>query len=235
MPASAYSDLGPIVHFATTGNIEVRNGGAYAADSPLPYSAGTVYHLRLEVSLSEHQYSVFVTPHGGSEIALATHYAFRSEQSTVASLGYWDTYAEPGSGALKSCDLRVTTKAADAGAPPGPDAAVPGADAGAPIYPDAAVLGADAGAPIYPDAAVLRADASAEPGHDAGSGSGDAGVPIARSGCGCAAAGAGPGVLGILAILGLGARRRASLLAGAPSSGGCAISAKTSDPAADID
>ena len=220
MPASAYSDLGPIVHFATTGNIEVRNGGAYAADSPLPYSAGTVYHLRLEVSLSEHQYSVFVTPHGGSEIALATHYAFRSEQSTVASLGYWDTYAEPGSGALKSCDLRVTTKAADAGAPPGPDAAVPGADAGA---------------PIYPDAAVLRADASAEPGHDAGSGSGDAGVPIARSGCGCAAAGAGPGVLGILAILGLGARRRASLLAGAPSSGGSAISAKTSDPAADID
>ena len=84
--AVAYTDLAAIVRFNDTGTIDVRNGSAYEAAVSVPYSAGTNYHFVLVVNLSTDTYSVYVTPQGGSQIALATNYAFRTEQATDTSL-----------------------------------------------------------------------------------------------------------------------------------------------------
>ena len=84
--AAAFTDLAAIVRFNNNNTIDVRNGSGYGADVSVPYSAGTNYHFRMVVNLSTDTYSVFVTPQGGSEIALATNYAFRTEQATDTSL-----------------------------------------------------------------------------------------------------------------------------------------------------
>ena len=49
------------------------------------------------VNLSTHTYSVYVTPQGGSEIALATNYAFRTEQATDTSLSDIGGFSTSGS------------------------------------------------------------------------------------------------------------------------------------------
>ena len=49
------------------------------------------------VNLSTHTYSVYVTPQGGSEIALATNYAFRTEQATDSSLSDVGGFSTSGS------------------------------------------------------------------------------------------------------------------------------------------
>ena len=66
------------MRFNTSGNIDVRNGGSYAADATMAYSSGTSYHFRLVVNVPNHTYSVYVTPAGQSEVTLAAGYAFRT-------------------------------------------------------------------------------------------------------------------------------------------------------------
>ncbi len=95
--ASAYSDLACIVRFNTSGNMDVRNGGIYDADATLAYSAGTNYHVRMEIDISSHIYDVYVTPEGQSEVTLADDYAFRTEQGSVTSLDRWAITRESGS------------------------------------------------------------------------------------------------------------------------------------------
>ena len=95
--AAAYTDLAAIVRFSNTNTIDVRNGSAYGADVSVPYSAGTTYHFRMAVNLATHTYSVYVTPQGGSEIALATNYAFRTEQATDTSLSDIGGFSTSGS------------------------------------------------------------------------------------------------------------------------------------------
>ena len=84
--AAAYTDLAAIVRFNSSNTIDVRNGSAYSADVSVPYSAGTTYHFRMVVNVATDTYSVYVTPQGGSQIELATNYAFRTEQATDTSL-----------------------------------------------------------------------------------------------------------------------------------------------------
>lgn len=84
--ASVYADLALIVRFNPTGMIDARNGGAYQAATSIPYSANTRYAFRLVVNVSTHTYSAYVTPAGGAEQTIGLDYAFRSEQSSVASL-----------------------------------------------------------------------------------------------------------------------------------------------------
>jgi len=95
--AAAYSDLACIVRFNTSGNMDVVNGGSYGADTTLPYSAGTNYHVRMEIDISSHTYDVYVTPEGQSEVTLADDYAFRTEQGSVTSLDRWVIIRESGS------------------------------------------------------------------------------------------------------------------------------------------
>lgn len=81
------NDVAVIVRFNEKGMIDARNGGVFAAEQPLAYSANKTYRMRLVVDVTAHKYSVFVTPQGQAEVALASNYAFRSQQSSVQSLG----------------------------------------------------------------------------------------------------------------------------------------------------
>jgi hypothetical protein len=86
---TTFTGFATLTRFNTSGNIDARNGGAYAANVTLPYSGGSKYHFRLVVNVSAHTYSIFVTPPGGSEQTIGTGFAFRTEQNTVTSLDNW--------------------------------------------------------------------------------------------------------------------------------------------------
>jgi hypothetical protein len=81
------ADVAAIVRFNDAGTIDVRNGGSFRADQVLGYSANKVYRVRMAIDVSSKTYSVFVTAPGQPEVALATNYAFRSQQAAVQSLG----------------------------------------------------------------------------------------------------------------------------------------------------
>ncbi len=111
---SSTTGLAAIVRFNTNGRIDARNGGGYAADAVIPYSANLTYRFRLEVSVPAHTYSIFVTPPGAAERTVGTNFAFRSEQSGVTSLssrGVWS-----GSGSNRVCNLIVTPSGGGGGA-----------------------------------------------------------------------------------------------------------------------
>ncbi len=95
---TAYTGLACMVRFNNVGNIDARNGGAFAAASSIPFSAGTNYHFRMDVNVPAHTYSIYVTPAGGSLTLVGSNYAFRSEQAGVASLNTFniDVNATPG-------------------------------------------------------------------------------------------------------------------------------------------
>ena len=92
---SAYTGCAVIVRFNPSGVIDARNGGAYAAVSSISYSASTSYHFRLVVNVPTHTYSAYVTPSGGSELTIATNYAFRTEQAAVTNLTTWSVAVDP--------------------------------------------------------------------------------------------------------------------------------------------
>jgi len=83
---SAYSGLAAIVRFNTTGTIDARNGGTYAAATSIPFKAGATYHFRMVINVTAHTYSAYVTPPGGSEQAIGSNYAFRSEQPGITKI-----------------------------------------------------------------------------------------------------------------------------------------------------
>ena len=55
------------VRFNSSGLIDARNGGVYAADRDIPYQAGRKYRFRLLLDVPQHRYSVFVKPETGPE------------------------------------------------------------------------------------------------------------------------------------------------------------------------
>jgi hypothetical protein len=86
---SAYTGFAALARFNPSGSIDARNGGAYAAASSISYSANVTYHFRLVVNVPAHNYSIFVTPAGGTELTVGTNFAFRTEQNAVTSLDWW--------------------------------------------------------------------------------------------------------------------------------------------------
>jgi hypothetical protein len=104
---SAYTGFAIIIRFNTSGNIDARNGGAYAAVSAIPYAANISYHFRVVVNVSAHTYSVYVTPADSTEKVVASNYAFRTEQSTVSQLNNWGAFVEGSSGSLQVCNFQV--------------------------------------------------------------------------------------------------------------------------------
>lgn len=83
-----YPDLACIVRFAINGIIDVRNGGAYQAMSPVTYTAGKIYRFELNADLNAKTYSVTVTPDGGTPVQIASNYKFRNEQAAVSTLDH---------------------------------------------------------------------------------------------------------------------------------------------------
>src|SRR5256885_2060047 len=101
--AGAYTDLAAIVRFNVAGQIDARDGGAYAAMTAIPYTAGTSYHFRLVVDILSRTYAAYVTPFGGTELTIGTGYAFRTEQSGATALANWASYTS--SGTLTLCNV----------------------------------------------------------------------------------------------------------------------------------
>jgi hypothetical protein len=84
--ADDFNDQAITVRFFNDGEVDVRNGAAYDADTTFAYTQGTSYRVEVVGSVATHTYSVIVTPDGGSPTTIATDYAFRSTQSSVATL-----------------------------------------------------------------------------------------------------------------------------------------------------
>lgn len=107
--ATKWTQLAAIVRFAPTGVIDVRRGGAYAADVNYPYTANTTYLFRVDLDVVARTYSVWVrTTTNDGYTALATNYAFRTEQAGVTSLDAAAVYLEPSRpGSLQVCDIRA--------------------------------------------------------------------------------------------------------------------------------
>jgi hypothetical protein len=96
-PQTTFTGLACIGRFNSSGFIDARNGGAYTAASSIPYLANQTYHFRFVVTLSNHTYSVYVTPPGQAEQAVGLNYAFRTEQQSVTTLNNWSVFADIGS------------------------------------------------------------------------------------------------------------------------------------------
>lgn len=105
--ATGYTSLAAITRFSTAGVIDARNGAGYAADVAVPYTAGLTYHFRILINPANKTYTVYVTPAGGTELALASNYAFRSDQAATSSLNNWGMYANLGS--LTVCNMTIGT------------------------------------------------------------------------------------------------------------------------------
>ncbi len=110
---TAFTGLACIARFNTTGTIDARNGGAYAAVTTIPYAANTTYHFRFVVNVPAHTYSLYATPTGGVEQAVGVNYAFRTEQATVSSLNYWSMWGDIGS--MQGCGFGAPCYTATAG------------------------------------------------------------------------------------------------------------------------
>jgi hypothetical protein len=100
-PQTTYPGFACLARFSTTGNIDARNGGAYAADNEIPYSANLKYKFRLVMDIAAHTYSIFVTSPDGIEQTVGTDFAFRAEQNTVANLNNWGVTVDAASGPVR--------------------------------------------------------------------------------------------------------------------------------------
>lgn len=86
-PADAYTDLACIVRFNTQGFMDARNGPTYQSTNSLAYHPGVAYAVTMVVDIALQKYDVTVKPFGGSDVLVASQFSFRSEQSSVSSLG----------------------------------------------------------------------------------------------------------------------------------------------------
>jgi DNA/RNA endonuclease YhcR with UshA esterase domain len=114
---TAYTGFATLVRFNPAGDIDARNAGAFTAAAVIPYAAGKTYHFRVVVNVTAHQYSIFVTPPGGTELTVGSNFAFRSEQATVSSLDTVGVHVDAsGAGTTTACNFSVS-----GAAPPPPD------------------------------------------------------------------------------------------------------------------
>lgn len=97
VPAASFTDQAVTVRFNASGAIDVRNGSSYAANVVMPYSAGNVYHIRMQIDVPNHRYDVYVTPQGGTVTQLASGYSFRTAQAGVTVLNNFSIYCDLGS------------------------------------------------------------------------------------------------------------------------------------------
>jgi len=110
---TAYTGFASLIRFNSAGTLDARNGGAYAATTTIPYTAGVPYHFEVSVNVSAHTYSVLVTPAGGTMHTLASNFAFRSEQSNVTQLNWFGVFVGATTGSLSVCNFAIRGDALD--------------------------------------------------------------------------------------------------------------------------
>jgi hypothetical protein len=99
---NSWDHLAATVRFYTNGKIDAINGGAYTPGT-VSYTAGTTYHIRMVIDVTNYVYSAYVTPAGGSEQVIGTNLSFRTGQEAAASLNNWAVVSDAGS--LQVCDF----------------------------------------------------------------------------------------------------------------------------------
>lgn len=109
---TAFTGLAAIVRFNASGTIDVRDGDTYHASTSIAYTAGTTYHIRIDLDVRTHRYSVFVR--FGPYTAIARDYLFRTEQSGVAQLNDIASKVDGASGSIAICGLSVVADATTA-------------------------------------------------------------------------------------------------------------------------
>ncbi len=106
---TAFSGFPVMVRFNTSGKIDARNGGAYAAANSISFSANTLYHFRVVVDATNHTYSAYVKAPGGSEQTIGTNYAFRTEQASVSSINNRAAFVNASSGSETVSNFTIGT------------------------------------------------------------------------------------------------------------------------------
>jgi hypothetical protein len=106
-PATGYTSLAAIVLFGANG-IQARNGSSYQALVNTPYEVNTSYHMQMDVNVTSHTYSVYVTPSGGAQILLAQNYAFRTEQAAITSLTNFAYYSDVGAVTVSNLNIAIS-------------------------------------------------------------------------------------------------------------------------------
>jgi hypothetical protein len=104
---SSYSDLAAILRFNSDGAVDARDGDTYHAVQRVPYTANHFYTFVFTVDLDHATYSAWLDdPAGGTSTAVASHYAFRTEQAADRSLGTIGQKVDAGS--VTTCDVAIT-------------------------------------------------------------------------------------------------------------------------------
>jgi len=115
---TAYAKFSCLARFNPAGDIDARNGGAFAAAATIPYKAGVSYHFRLVVNVAAQTYSIYVTPAGGSELTVGLNYAFRIAATT---LNWWgisvETAGTGGVGTVTVCNFSTGGTVSQTSAP----------------------------------------------------------------------------------------------------------------------
>lgn len=111
---SQLDQLAAIVRFNPAGTIDARAGSVYRADVTQPYQAGQSYHLRLDVDVRTHTYSVWLRSDFGGYTAIARDYPFRTEQAEATRLNNAASKVDSATGTLMICGLQVVADATTA-------------------------------------------------------------------------------------------------------------------------
>ena len=110
LEAAGYSDLSAIVRFNSSGKIDAYDNSGYAAENDLDYSAGTTYHVRMEVNTSQMLYDVYVKVGDGDETTIAKDYTFRRKVinlNAMAVVAGNFNVADPGTHTVSNITMNV--------------------------------------------------------------------------------------------------------------------------------
>jgi hypothetical protein len=113
-PTHVFSGTSTFVRFNPQGNIDARNGAAFAAAAVIPYHSGLTYHFREDVDVVNHVYSISVRLPGKASnpfTVVGTGFAFRATANAVFNLDTADVEVNSYQGKLNLNNLVVTALA----------------------------------------------------------------------------------------------------------------------------
>ncbi|NJK86752.1 MAG: hypothetical protein HC906_13060 [Bacteroidales bacterium] len=79
---AGFGDFNVMIRFNADGNIDVRNGANFMADSVYPYAAGSKYYVEVKGNTDSAKYSVSIRKQGEDSVLLANNYGFRMNNYT---------------------------------------------------------------------------------------------------------------------------------------------------------
>ena len=77
----AFSKMTTSFRFNPGGYFDVKNGSPWDYETRMSYRAGETYHVKMVIDIPKQQYSIWVTPNGGSPVIIADQYSFREGTS----------------------------------------------------------------------------------------------------------------------------------------------------------